>query len=655
MQRTIRVLRVALPVLFVAFVLLIAIKWQRGKPRRDKSTTLPVTSTQRPTDRPQVESKKFEDTQTIAGRVVAHIVAERVVAFQSGWNTLENVKLTIYRPTGLTYELVCPQAQFNSNTKEADAKGGVRVTSSDNTEIITAEIHFDGNHLTNHIPVSFRVDRWTGNAGALDLDVPGESLRLFEKVDATMTPENPADDKMILKAQDGVFKRAQNYVEFTQNVVMTRAYDRLDAERVISSFTPDRKSMTKVEGWGKIVTIALGATAGDDTGRKEITCDHFWSELGGDGIINAINASGAPAHALLAGPPQRDITALNFRAALADKVLHELRADGGVVMKEPAPTNREMTADHLTVYFDQATRRATTATADGNFKYKDPRNSASAIRANYDINNDKVVLSAEPGFDPTVITDGNTLKAKLIEFSPKAQTAKATGSVIAQLVTRQGGGASADASNVFPTQRPVFVNSDAVTMRQSTKTAMFSGNVRAWQETNTLFANEMQVQGAGDTITARGNVRTILFNTSGSPTAEARKVPMKSRSEQLVARKNDRRIDLSGGVQFDDEARQMTSENASMFFDANKKIDRVEADGKVVLNEAPTQRKATGDKATYLVIKKMVYLHGAPATVTSPSGSFSGQNISLDLVHNKVEVLSPTAPTKGTYKQSPTP
>src|SRR5947199_4067781 len=240
-HRSIRLLRVALPVIFFAFVVPIAITWRHGKPRRDKAATQPVTSTMRPqTEKPMSEAKRFEDTQTVGGKIVAHIVAERVVAFQSGWNTLENVKMTLFRPTGLTYELVCPQAQFNSNTKEADAKGGVRVTSSDNTEVVTAEIHYDGNHLTNHIPVAFRVDRWTGNAGALDIDVPGETVRLFEKLDATMTPEDPTDDKMNLKAQSGIFVRKENYAEFTQDVVMTRAYDRMNADRVVSRFTQDR-------------------------------------------------------------------------------------------------------------------------------------------------------------------------------------------------------------------------------------------------------------------------------------------------------------------------------------------------------------------------------------------------------------------------------
>src|SRR5207247_1552458 len=193
--------------------------------------------------------------------------------------------------------------------------------------------------------------------------------------------------------------------------------------RVVSRFTQDRKTLTSVEGWGKIVNILLSAMPGDTSGRKEIVCDHFWSEPGPNGQIAAFDASGAPAHAMLSGPPARDITALTFRAGLANKMMSDLKAEGGVVMKEPS-SKREMRSDHLMVFFDQKTHHASNATAEGNFKYNDPRNTANAVRANFDIPSDNVVLSAEPGFDPTVVTDGNTLKAKLIEFSPKAQTAK---------------------------------------------------------------------------------------------------------------------------------------------------------------------------------------------------------------------------------------
>lgn len=666
MQRTIRILRVALPFVFFGFVLLIALSWHRGKPHKDKSGAIPVTSTMRPVDKPSVESMTFEDTQTINGRLSSHIRAQRVVAFISGWNTLENVEMTIYRPTGLTYEVVCPRAQFNSNTKESDAKGGVRVTSSDGVEVTTEEIHFDGIHLTNHIPVNFKVDRWVGSGGAIDIDVPGEMVRLYDKVDATMTPATPAESPLNVKGQEGIFRRKENYADFTKDVVATRDTDRMNVDHVLGRFGADHKALLALEGQGHLTIVMTGDTAAtgksaDSSGRKTVTADRFWSEIGADGQISAMNFIGdtAPAHAVIEGPPNRDLVAHTFRVGLANKQVTDMKADDNVVMKEIAPIKREMTSSHLTVYFDVATHRAASTVLEGNVHYKDPKNDAHSVRANYDIVNDLVTLTGEPGFYPVVVADGQTLKAKLIEFSPRAGTARGTGEVIAQLISKQPNGApatvSADATNIFPASKPVFVNSDTVMMRQATKIAVFSGNVRAWQETNTVFAQELQVQGAGELVTARGNVRTLLYNMSSSPTAEARKVPMQSTSDSLVSRKTERRIDLAGNVQIDDgEQRHFTSEHASFFFDANKKMDHIEAQDKVVLVEKATSRRGTGDRATYNVARRMVYLTGAPATVTAPNGTLNGEMISIDLIRNKVDNISATkTPMQGSYKPKP--
>lgn len=647
MQRTIRILRVGLPIVFAAFVLVIALSWRRSLTTRGREATAPVTSTIRPVDKPQLESKAFEDTQTVAGRVVMRITAERVVAFQSGWNTLENVHLTIYRPTGLTYELNCPQAQFNSSTKEADAKGGVHLISSDNIQIDTAEIHFDGSRLTNHIPVQFRIDQWHGNAGALDLDVQSDELRLYEKFAATMTPVDPAASTLNLNAAEAVYRRKENDVTFNSNVVLLRDRDQLTCDHATGRFTPDRKTLMGLEGQGK-VNIEFFGSAGP--GRNVVTCDRFWSEVAPNGQINAMNAAGdqALAHAVLSGPPPRDIVARTFRVGLANREVTDLKADTQIVMKELAPLLRTMSGDRLVVYFDPNTHRATNGVVDGNFKYSDPRTQASAVQANFDLVNDRVVLSASPGFDPSVTSDGNTLKAKVIEFAPHAGTAKATGSVIAQLVSKQNGAPAADGTNIFPASKPVFVNSDVVNMRQANRTAVFSGNVRAWQETNTMFTEELQVQGAGDQIAARGNVRLTLYNAG---TADQRKTPVLSRSDHLLAHKNDRKIELIGDVKIDDEQRHLTSERATFFFDANHRAERIEADKQVVLIEQPTARRGTGEKATYLVNKRLIYLTGSPATVTDAKGTITAENFAIDLVKNKVEIMSQSAPTSGTYKQ----
>src|SRR5688572_20927792 len=120
MQRTVRVLRIALPILFVGFVLVLVLSWSRSTTGRSKTNNKPVTSEQRPDDKGIVEGMAFEDVQTIGGRVVSRIRARRVVSFESGWSTLEEAYLTIYRANGLTYEVSCPQAQFHAETRSEE-------------------------------------------------------------------------------------------------------------------------------------------------------------------------------------------------------------------------------------------------------------------------------------------------------------------------------------------------------------------------------------------------------------------------------------------------------------------------------------------------------------------------------------------------------
>ena len=650
MQRTVRVLRIALPILFAGFVAVLVLSWSRSTVGRSKTGNDPVTSSQRPDDKGIVEGMAFEDVQTIGGRVVSRIRARRVVSFESGWSTLEDAYLTVYRANGLTYEVACPQAQFNADTKEAEAKGGVKVSSSDGIEVRTAEIRFDGNRLTNDIPVEFKIDRWNGKAGALDLDVAGETLRLHKNVTAVMTPSHPAEQPMTLSGEQSVFHRRENTVTFEKSVEMVRGPENVRADFVIGRFTQDRKQLIGLEGNGNAVIVMAGSTApGEDLGgRKEITCDGFFTEIGPGGELTAINARSevVPARAVLDGPPRREITARGFRVALANKAVTEIKADWQVVMKELGAAPREILAEHVTVYFDPGSRRARSAYLEGNFRYTDPKTTASAFRANYDIAGDRIVLTTDPGWQATVVADGHTLKAKQIEFSPRAQTARASGAVIAQLAPKGKGSVSADTTTLFPSGKPVFVNSDELLMRQVNRTAVFTGNVRAWQETNTILTDELHVQGAGDGVSARGNVRTMLYNSADPQ----RRTPVQSTSDQMIARKSDKRIDLLGKVTIVDDARRLESEKASFFFTDAQKIQRIEAETNVRVNEIPTSRKGQGDKAIYNVEKKMIYMYGSPATVTDPRGSVSGGQILFDLNRNKVQVISPTGQTTGTYK-----
>lgn len=651
MQRVIKVLRIALPILFIAFVVILVKNWNRGASPQAKKPSVPVTSTQRPSDKPMGEAIAFEDTQTIGGRVVSRIRAQRVVPFESGWTTLEGVQLTIFRPNNLTYDLVAPEAQYNSETKEADVKGGVKVTSSDGVEVSTAEIRYDGTRLMNDIPVQFKIDRWTGDAGAMDIDVEAETMRLHKNVTAVMSVLQPNELPTTLKGVESIFRRRENLVTFTQNVDMSRGADSLRADTVTGRFSQDRKSLVGFEGTGNaIIIMGNNPAPGEDLGgRKQIFCDGFFTEVGAQGEISAITtrATDKPSHAILDGPPRREIWARGFRVALMNRAVHEIKADWQVLMKEFGTEVRQINSEHVTVAFDPIAHRATTAVLEGNFRYSDPKTSATAFRANYDIVGDRVLLTTDAGWQATVVTDGNTIKARMIEFSPRAQTAKATGEVIAELVSKSTGPA-ADTTNLFPSNKSVFVNADQLTMRQVNRIALFTGNVRAWQDVNTLLAAELQVQGEGSIITAKGGVKTVLYNQPSAP--GQRVAPVVAKSDQLIARRADRRIDYVGNVTIEDDTRTMKSGQAAFFFDTNRKMERIETENQVVVNERPTARTGAGTRATYHVNRKLIYVFGSPATLTDPQGTVSGEQIEFDLNRNKVQVVSKSGQSQGTYK-----
>ncbi|HEY0590874.1 MAG TPA: LPS export ABC transporter periplasmic protein LptC, partial [Thermoanaerobaculia bacterium] len=183
MNRSIRILRIVLPILFVAFLAVLAVNFSKSA-RQERKVTDPVTSAIRKGDSPLLEAFEFDYEHTVGSRVVSRIRARKTMGFTSGWYTLEQIQLTVFRENGQAYELAAPRAQFHMESTRAKAEGGVRISSIDGLLIETAAIDFDGSRLVNRIPVRFEADQWSGRAGAVDLNVSTEHLRLFERVQA---------------------------------------------------------------------------------------------------------------------------------------------------------------------------------------------------------------------------------------------------------------------------------------------------------------------------------------------------------------------------------------------------------------------------------------------------------------------------------------
>ncbi|HEY5609691.1 MAG TPA: LptA/OstA family protein, partial [Thermoanaerobaculia bacterium] len=365
----------------------------------------------------------------------------------------------------------------------------------------------------------------------------------------------------------------------------------------------------------------------------------------GEAIAIVARGEKALPHATLLGPPRRDITAKAFRVGVEGSLVKELRAEGEVRVVEPAPAARTLTANSMIVFFDPATRKVGSSVVDGQIRYRDPKNQATGEHANYYAKEDVVIFTSVPGSAPSVTTEGHELTANKIEFWPKQAMVRASTNVIARLNPKQKS-ATASETALFPDGAgPVFVNAGSLMIRQALKLAVFSGNVRAGQGTNTLLADEMQVLGAGETLQAKGHVRAVLYNARGG----ARKSPMSVKANQLIAKKAESRVALDGNVQIEDEGRVVEASHAVIFLDANRKIERVEARDGVVLTERATGRNATGDRVDYRVQQKMIYLEGMPAQLTDARGTIKGRRVVFDIAKNKVDVVSGETPTEATY------
>jgi len=231
-------------------------------------------------------------------------------------------------------------------------------------------------------------------------------VRLYEKVDATMAPETQAESAALnIKSQEGVFRRKENYADFTKR---RRGHARrrpIQCRSHRRAFGADRKSLMALEG--------QGAPFDRDDWRCSArwwkarrffrTQDHHRGPLlergrreWADQRINFIGDTG-PAHAVIEGPPNRDLVAHTFRVGLANKQVTDMKADDNVVMKETAPIKREMTSGHL----DRLLRRRHASRRE-----REPRRQRSLQKIRRttpvpcarttNITNDQVVLTGEP-------------------------------------------------------------------------------------------------------------------------------------------------------------------------------------------------------------------------------------------------------------------
>jgi lipopolysaccharide transport protein LptA len=497
------------------------------------------------------------------------------------------------------------------------------------------------------------MNQWTGTARGADLDIENETMQLNEGVDVSFRGE---DTEIVdLTSDSATFDRTNGSAVFKTNVVLVRSGDTYASDQITARVDQNREKLIGIEGSGGLVlTISPESDLGPPgrqnlTGRKKITAGEFAGKFDGSGLMTSVQVfnSGGQVRIELLDEVERTVTSNAAQVNLGKGGAESLELFGKISMTERSDLRRKMTAQSLVVTLDPVTGDATSAIFDGNIRYSDVSNQATAERVFYDLRQDMVRFSAVPGSAPTISSGPQRVSGDELVLEPEERVLRAKGRAMTRIVNSQG--TAAGDTVLFPQDEgAIFVNSDSLVIRELDGFASFSGSVRAWQGDNTLLAEELQIGSAGQTISAKGNVRTILYTTT-EPGGE----PVKSRSDRLDARKADQKIELLDNVVVENEGRTLTGDRAVFTFNSGQELEKIVATGNLVMREIGTGRTGSGERATYQVQEETMLLEGAPAEIQEPRGTIRGQKIMLDMKKNRVDVLQGDSPTEATYNAEP--
>ncbi len=270
-------------------------------------------------------------------------------------------------------------------------------------------------------------------------------------------------------------------------------------------------------------------------------------------------------------------------------------------------------------------------TQAGNVVFSDGTRKAFAQSARYSTNAQVITLNGAPR-----ITDiGMSTTAHIVRFNRATRDAFAEGDVKTTYndLKSQPNGALLSSSS------PIHVTAQTMTAHQSSSTALYSGDVRLWQDANVVEAPAIEFNRDQRSVNAQSTksqlVSTVLFQSG----TNGKVMPVAITSGQLRYVDADRKAQFLGGVTATADDMTLASHQMDILLEARGpdsaspqaltgKINRIIAEGEVVITQP--KRKATGDQLVYTVADDAFELTGGPPCIfDAEHGQVTGVSLTL--------------------------
>lgn len=558
--------------------------------------------------------------------------------------------------------------------------GNVRLKTSDGVTMTAGQATYkdaDG-VLSVPGPVQFQRGRMTGAGVGATYDRNRDVLWLLEQAHVTVAPDAKGAGSIDATAGAAGLARAEHYLKLTGNGRITTNGRTIEGNEITIHLTPDDQNIQLMELRGNSRIAGAGPGGGPET-MSATDIDLRYGEDGrtlqnakltqnavvqlagsgqtgrrvaGTSIDIAMAPDGATVTNLtatdsvqvdLAGegeaPPKRIRAQTLVASGAPGTGLQQAIFAGGVEYNETrsgrgagAPdAERTARSQRLIVQTKPGLGAIQEADFRGNVRFTDgPDVVAEAPRGLYHVERDRIDLSpsdGDPGPAPSV-NDGRVfVEARTIEFTLGSRELKADTNVRSLL---QGGrkpstpGAATKPEpsrlpSMLKQDQPVTVTSNTLQYDGGASTATYEGNARLWQNETRVEADTIVVDDRTGNLTARGNVRTVMFFTDADPKTKQRAPAKTTGRADLLVYEDARRLAVyttSGATKANINGPQgdVTGDRIELYLKSGvNELERAEADGAVIVKESV--RTAKGSHLIYTAADDRYVMTGAPLEV----------------------------------------
>ncbi len=418
------------------------------------------------------------------------------------------------------------------------------------------------------------------------------------------------------------------------------------AERMLAEYRPTEKGseLQTVTTQGRTtmrLEVAEGAPNARTVTERVLEADGVQASFREDGKNLARAEAGGNAMLTVtprAVTPKSEIRRLRAARFTVDffptgNAIRTFLADGNAVADfEPmapapkgsaAPRKKTISGKKMTAQFAEPTQEIADLTVEGDAKLVEGDRNATAARAVYAGATQIVALRGKPQ-----LWDLNS-RANAEEIDANLDTGESDlrGRVRTTWFSRETtGGAAPFKKN----KAPVTIASDQARVRHNEGAARYVGNVRAWQDSDFIRADNLELDKGERTMTAWGGAQSAFYEFEREVEKNRREtVPVFTTSDRIVYTDANRTAHYEGDVKIRQGTDRIDAAAADVLLDENNRLVSLTADRNVVLTQPG--RRAAGDRVVYTAANDTAILTGNPAELQEQERAATSKSPKLTL------------------------